>query len=151
MSSRLFCWDSVTFINFFNGGLHRTPEEISGLLEVMDMVDRNQAKIVTSETVIAEVLDAASDLELLLKRPQFLKVSPSSPVIKKVQEIRLAARNDGVHVPRFADATFLATAILYKTEALHTFDLRVLALSGLPCVDGLHVCKPSGEQTRLRL
>lgn len=151
MSSRLFCWDSVAFINLFNGGQHRTPEEISGLHEVMDMVDRHQARIVTSETVVAEVLDAASALELLLKRPQFMKVSPAGPIIKKVQEIRVATRNDGVHVPRFADATFIATAILYKAEALHTFDGKLLSLSGLPSVDGLLICKPRGEQTMLSI
>lgn len=151
MGSRLYCWDSVAFINFFNGGKNRTPEEISGILEVMDMVDRSQARIVTSETVVGEVLDAASDLELLLKRPQFIKVSPNGPVIRKVQAIRIATRDAKAHTPKFGDATFVATAILYRAEALHTFDRKLLGLSGLACVDGLTICKPSGEQTMLSL
>jgi len=151
MPSRLFCWDAVTFTNFFNGGIDRTPEEISGIHEVMDMVDRHQARIVTSETVVGEVLEAAADLELLLKRPQFMKVSPSGPIITKVKDIRTATRAAVVHTPKFADATFIATAILYRAEALHTFDDRILRLSGLPSVDGLMICKPRGEQTMLGL
>lgn len=151
MPSRLFCWDSVTFTNLFNRGIHRTPEEISGIREVMDMVDRQQARIITSETAVGEVLEAAADLELLLKRPQFMQVSPSGPIIQKVREIRTASRNAGVHTPKFADATFLATAILYRADALHTFDDKVLGLCGLPCVDRLTICKPHGEQTTLGL
>jgi hypothetical protein len=107
MPSRLFCWDTVTFTNLFNGGIDRTPDEISGIHEIMDMVDRQQARIVTSETVVGEVLEAAADLELLLKRPQFMKVSPSGPIITKVKDIRTATRAAGVHTPKFADATIV--------------------------------------------
>ena len=151
MPSRLFCRDTVTFTNLFNGGINRTPEELSGIHEVIDMVDRHQARIVTSETVIGEVLEASADLELLLKRPQTMKVSPSGPIITKVKDIRTATRAAGVHTPKFADATFIATAILYHAEALHTFDDRILRLSGLACVGGLVICKPRGEQTMLEL
>lgn len=151
MPSNLFCWDSVAFINLFNGGVDRTPDEISGIREVIDMVDRRKARIVTSETVIGEVLEAARDLEQLLSRPQFLKVSPSGPIITKVRDVRSATRAAGVHTPKFADATYIATAILYRVDAFHTFDDRLISLSGLSCVDGIKICKPRGEQTTLGL
>jgi hypothetical protein len=151
MANPIFCWDSVAFINFFNGGKDRTPEEISGILEVMELVDRSAATIITCETVIGEVLDAAADLEKLLKRPQFMQISPSGPVIEKVRDLRQSARDASVHVPKFADATFIATAILYRASALHTFDDRLLGLSGHTTVEGLKICKPRGVQTLLGL
>lgn len=150
MPSRLFSWDSVTFINVFDGGVHRTPDEISGLREVVDMVDRRLARIVVSELVITEVLEAATQLDLLLKRPDFLKVSPSGPILMKVRALRDAARAEGRNI-KVPDATHIATALLYKVEALHTFDVPMLNLNGRPWLDGLTICKPRGEQTTLGL
>ena len=112
------------------------------------MVERRQATIITSEVVISEVLEDAAKLEELMKRPEYFMVTPGAPIQRKVRDIRTAAREIG-RTPKTPDATFIATALLYKAEALHTFDGPVLGLSGLTCVDGLTICKPSGDQTTL--
>lgn len=151
MPSRLLCWDTTAFIAVLNGGKHRTTDEKSGLREVMDMVDRRQARIITSEILVAEVLDDKAKLELLMKRRQFMMVSPAGPILRKVRELREAVRQDGGRSLKTPDATFIAVALAYNAEALHTFDDQVLGLSGRPCVDGLRICKPSGEQTTLQL
>lgn len=150
MPSRLYCWDSVTFIAVLNGGIHRTREEISGLREVIDMVERRQARILTSELILAEVLDNAGQLERLMKRPEYFMVSASGPILRRVRELREAARREGRSL-KTPDATYIATALAYRVEALHTFDGQLLGLSRSPLIDGLQICKPSGEQTNLGL
>lgn len=148
MPSKLFCWDSVTFIAVLNGGTHRSQDEVSGLREVVDMVERKQARIVTSEMILAEVLENAERLERLMKRPEYFMVSAAGPILRRVRELRDAARASGRSL-KTPDATYVATALAYKAEALHTFDGGLLGLSGLPCVDGLCISKPSGDQTTL--
>ncbi|HEV8499118.1 MAG TPA: type II toxin-antitoxin system VapC family toxin [Gemmatimonadaceae bacterium] len=151
MSSRVFCWDTTAFIAVFNGGIHRTADEVSGLREVMDMVDRRQARIITSEIIIAEVLDDKTKLNELMMRREFQMISIAGPILRKVGQLRDAARQDGGRSLKIPDASFIAVALAYGAEALHTFDGGVLAMSGRPCVDGLAICKPSGEQMTLAL
>jgi predicted nucleic acid-binding protein len=146
MPSKLFCWDSVTFISVLNGGVHRSTDEISGLHEVIDMVERRQARIVTSEIILAEVLDNAPQLEALFRRPEYFMVSTGGPIMRKVRDLRSARRS--LKTP---DATYIATALAYKADELHTFDGQLLRLSGASEVEGLRICKPTGTQTTLNL
>ena len=63
----------------------------------------------------------------------------------KAAEIRESARADGRSV-RTPYSVFLATALAYRAEALHTFDYRLLSLNGLTHVEGLAITRPRGTQ-----
>lgn len=49
------------------------------------------------------------------------------------------------------DASYIATAIAYRADSLHSFDSHHLRLNGHPAVNGLVICKPKGQQTLLGL
>jgi predicted nucleic acid-binding protein len=151
-----FAWESTIFITHLTGE-ERTPEEISGLREIVDMVDQHRATIVTSTLVHGEVFSRGVDqtveeaLTALFKKPSFVQLSASPEIMHKVGQIRRAVLDQGLTI-KTPDATFIATALAARVEALHSFDERhLLRLSGLPAVDGLIICKPHGTQTLLGL
>ena len=149
------CWDSCVFIGVLTGE-QRSPDDLQGLNEVVDLVDRKQIVVITSSLVNSEVLEDTDDpgvrdrLRDLFRRPTFLTVEVNNAISDKAADIRSALRTAGRRL-RTADAIFLATALVHGAAALHTFDDRLLALSGLPEVDSLRICKPQAEQTILPL
>ncbi len=71
------------------------------------------------------------------------------PVLTKAGEIRRALHDAGRHNITPPDSHFVATALLYGADALHTFDDTLLRLSRDPLIERLTICKPRAEQTIL--
>lgn len=148
-------WDSCVFITVLTGE-QRDPEEIAALMEVIDAADRANATIVTSTVTLSEVLDddmsptVSTQLELLFRRPNFIRFDVSAAVATRAREIRQAARKSGRSI-QTPDAQHLATALAVGVDAFHTFDDKLLRLDGSSIVGGLRVCKPQGSQTVLGL
>lgn len=155
MPAPKFCWDSCVFIALLTGE-ERPQEDTDGLREVVDLVDRRQATIITSSLVRSEVFDDASDptsrqrFEDLFKRPSCVLVDVNRAISDKAGQLRAQCRASGRRLET-PDAIFLATALLFKVDALHTFDTKLLALSGNPAVGELVVTKPHAVQTILDL
>ncbi|MCH7683380.1 MAG: PIN domain-containing protein [Gemmatimonadetes bacterium] len=155
MAKAKVCWDSTVFIAILTGE-ERTADDLQGLNEAIDLVDRRQLTVITSSLVRSEVLDRGSDagvrerLRDLFRRPSFMIVEASNAISDKAGDIRDALLQSGRRL-KTEDATFIATAILHGASALHTFDDDQLALSGLQEVDGLRIAKPHAEQTILPL
>ena len=156
MQKLRYCWESSVFIALLTDE-QRSPEELSGLREVVEIVDQRRGVIVTSTLVHAEVFSRGVNqvveeaLDALFRKPSFVQLSASPEIMNKVGRIRRAVSDLGLSI-RTPDATFIATALAARAEALHTFDDRhLIRLSGLPAVDGLVICKPHGTQTLLGL
>lgn len=148
-------WDTSVWIAILIGE-DRSSNDIQGLNEVIDLADRGQIAILTSELIYAEVIDRTGNgeihpgLERVLKRPNYL-VAPTSPEIHKAAgRIRSLGQPTG-HKIKTPDSIHLATSLLYKTSAFHTFDEKLIALNGTDIVQGLRIVKPRGEQTLLSL
>ncbi len=155
MPRNRYCWDSSVFIALLTGE-ERPEEEKAGLLEVADLVERGEAIIVTSSLVRAEVLGDSSTptvrsaLDALFRRPQFVSLDVNATIGERAARLRESLRREGRRLAS-ADAIFVATALAFLADALHTFDDRLLHLSGSPLVDALVICKPQGTQTVLAL
>ena len=155
MSSNKICWDACVFTALLKGE-QRPADEISGLREIVDLVDRKKVVLITSALIETEVIGELDDatlqerLEALFQRPNIVQVAASAEILRKAGLIRKAAResNRSLKTP---DAVYVATAILHAANSLQTFDDKLLALSESPIVDGLQITKPRGMQTVLQL
>lgn len=156
MPTNRVCWDACVFISLLNGGVGRSPDEISGMREVIDLADRRGATIITSSLVESEVLEIVPEsevrarLEALFQRPNIVQVAASTEVMRRAGALRTAAAAAKRKL-KTPDAIFIATALLNSADALHSFDRDLLKLNGLALVDGLPIVKPSGAQTILQL
>jgi predicted nucleic acid-binding protein len=147
MQKPKFCWDATIFISHLTGEI-RTPEETAGLAEVVDLTDSNRAIIITSSLLHTEVIGDSrviAALNALFRRPNFVQMNVSPEISRAAGRIRDAT---GLKTP---DAIYVATAIEFRVDALHSFDDHHLRLSGAREVGGLVICKPRGVQTLLGL
>jgi predicted nucleic acid-binding protein len=153
-----FCWDACVFIAHLKGE-ERSPEEAAGMREVLELIGTHRATVVTSAIVQSEVLNRAADeaqardrLRAMLIRPSFVVADANLAISDKAGEFRerVNASSSGLILKR-NDAIYVATAVLYGVDALHTFDPVLLNLDGSPLVDGLRICPPRGTQTTLAL
>jgi predicted nucleic acid-binding protein len=158
MPKSKFCWDACIFIAHLKGEL-RSADEDAGLREVWELFRTKQASILTSSVITSEVLNRAADqamartrLKELLKRPGFSVIDANMSVADKAGELRerVNESNFGENLKR-NDAIYLATAVLYKVDAFHTFDHFLLSLDSSALVDRLSITKPRGVQTTLAL
>jgi predicted nucleic acid-binding protein len=153
MPKNKFLWESGIFITILTAE-RRSDEELSGLREVMDIVDRGQATIVVSSSASGEVLNKNGDSTVRdrfhrrYQNPAFFRADTNDAIWQRVAMIREAAERDDRKV-KTPDAVHIATAIEYKVDAMHTFDDKLLRLSGKPYVEGLIICKPKAEQMML--
>ena len=150
-----YCWDSCVLIAHLTGE-NRPEDELEGLHEIVDLIDRRQAILITSAQAMSEVLTGPADpslqgrLDALFRRPSCVMVDLNRVVLSKAGAIRQAVRNAGGRIEA-PDAHFIATAVLHGVDALHTFDDRLLRLSGDQAVEGLRISKPRGDQMLLSL
>lgn len=153
-----FCWDACIFIAHLMGE-QRSAEEAAGLREVLELIRTRQAVIVTSAVVQSEVLNRGNDtsrardrLRAMLTRPPFVVADANLAVSDKAGEIRerVNCSGTGLNLKR-NDAIYVATALLYEVDALHTFDPILLALDKSPLVEELRICRPHGSQTTLAI
>lgn len=155
MSSNKICWDACVFTALLKGE-QRAPDEISGLREIVDLVDRKQVVLITSTLIETEVIGEIDDtslqqrFETLFQRPNIVQVAASAEILRKAGLIRKAARDSKRNL-KTPDAIYVATALLHAASSLQTFDDKLLAVSGTAIVDGLQITKPRGMQTVLQL
>jgi predicted nucleic acid-binding protein len=153
MRKTRFCWESGIFIAILTGE-QRPPEELSGLREVMELVERNVATVVVSASATGEVLNRNDDptvrerFNALFKTPSFFRADTNQAIWERAAAIREAGVQDGRRI-KTPDAVHIATAIEYRVDALHTFDGKLLKLSGKDYVEGLKICTPHAEQMLL--
>ena len=162
-----FYWDTAPLIAWITDEKRADPAEMAGLAEVIDMVDRGKAVLMTSVLWRAEVLDASitpaqkKRLEAAFDGRSILELAIDSRIMKLTGEIRsyhsASKKKDVMKNVRVPDAIHLASAILYEATEFHTFDgVRAGAnKAGLLTLDGnvaghrLRICAPKAEQLQL--
>jgi predicted nucleic acid-binding protein len=140
---------------------------MSGLAEVVEMVDRGRAVLMTSVLWRAEVLDVTvttaqrKRLEAAFDGRSIIELSIDSRVMSLASEIRSFHRSskkkDVLKNIRVPDAIHLASAIHYEATEFHTFDGArsggsrggLLTLNGNVAGHRLRICVPRADQLRL--
>lgn len=144
-----YSWDTSVFIAWIN-------EEKTAPLLAMELVSREidagKATLVVSALIIPEVLDTKMTGEqkekfnLFLQRSNVVVADVTVPIATKARQIRDRGQSETpTRKIKTPDATVLATAILFKCDALHSLDDRGsghLKLNGKPLVEGLRIVKP---------
>ena len=125
---------------------------MQGVAEVVSMIDKKEAVLVTSVITRTETLESTLSEEnkglfgALFKRTNCLLVDVTAPISDIAHEIREYYRERGKNI-KTPDSTHLATAIAYQCDELHTFDGDdMLKLSGDVAGRNVTICKPKGRQ-----
>ena len=162
-----FYWDTAPLIAWITDENRVDLSEMAGLAEVIDMVDRGKAVLMTSVLWRAEVLDATitlsqkKRLEAAFDGRSILELAIDSRVMKLTGEIRSfhsASKKKGlIRNIRVPDAIHLASAIIYEATEFHTFDGARAGINkgGLLTLDGnvaghrLRIRAPTAQQLQL--
>lgn len=164
-----FYWDSAPLITWITDE-QRSAEEIAGLEEVVELVERGKAVLFTSAIWRVEVLDSSltdkqvRTLKKLFEGRHITDVAADGRVFDMAHEIRnyyQIKRNTAPNQPKIStpDSIHLATAILYEATEFHTFDGasqnggrgKLIGLNGNVAGHKLKICAPAGSQFRLNL
>lgn len=162
-----FYWDTAPLIAWITDEKRKDPAEMSGLAEVVEMVDRGQAILMTSVLWRAEVLNGSMTrpqrkrLEEAFDGRNLVELQIDSRVMALAGEIREIQRKSlkknvlkNIRVP---DAIHLASAIHFDATEFHTFDgskdtgqtAKLLTLDGNVAGHRLKICIPKAHQLRL--
>lgn len=163
-----FYWDTAPIIAWIKDERRDDPAEMDGLAEVIDLVERNKAVLMTSVLWRAEVLagslndDQKRNLTRVFQNRYIQELSIDARVMDLAGEIRSYHKNkqqqkgtlQNIRVP---DAIHLASALHYEAAEFHTFDGKKAdgQKSGLLTLDGnvggrrLKICVPKADQLRL--
>jgi predicted nucleic acid-binding protein len=163
-----FYWDAAPLIAWITDEKRGDPAETAGLAEVIDMVDRGNAILMTSVLWRVEVLDSSLSasqkrrLQEAFDGHAIQELSIDSRVMSLAGEIRdlqkLSKRKDVLKHIRVPDAIHLASAINYDATEFHTFDGArsigrndggLLTLNGNVAGHRLVICAPRAEQLQL--
>lgn len=146
-----YYWDANIFLAWLKNE-KRKAGEMEGVAEIVWMVDRNQAVIVTSVVSKSEVLQSSLPLPVqklfsqIFQRPNLVLVDFSDRIADLAGTIRDFYKQQGKKV-ELGDAQHLATAIAYQVDEFHTFDEDdLIPLSGNVAGHKLIICKPKGTQ-----
>src|SRR4051812_30363778 len=103
MQKLRYCWESSVFIALLTDE-KRSPEELSGLREIVEIVDQHRGIIVTSTLVHGEVFSQGGNqvveeaLDALFRKPSFVQLSASPEIMNKVGRIRRAVSDLGLSI-----------------------------------------------------
>ena len=147
-----YYWDSGLFIAWLKDET-RKPGEMEGLAEVVSMIDKKEAILITSVITRTEVLESSltsenkGKFDLLFKRTNCIQVDVNAPISEMAHDIREFYKTKTGKNLKTPDSTHLATAIIYQCDELQTFDEDdMIPLSGNVADHNLVICKPKGKQ-----
>lgn len=160
-----FYWDTAPLIAWITDEKRDDPAEMAGLAEVLELVDRGKAILMTSVLWRAEVFDSSlttaqkKKLESIFDGRSVIELGIDSRIMTLTSEIRAmqsqSRKKDALKTLTVPDAVHLASAIHYGASEFHTFDgARKLGRNrgGLLTLDGnvgghrLKICIPKGDQ-----
>lgn len=162
-----FYWDTAPLIAWIADEKRKDPSEMSGLAEVVEMVENGRAILMTSVLWRAEVLDL--ELTQLQRRKvadvfdgrSIIELEIGSRIMDLAGEIRTyhrrSTKKDALKNLSTPDAIHLASAIYYEASEFHTFDGKragknpggLLTLNGNVGGHRLKVCSPRAIQLRI--
>lgn len=163
-----FYWDSAPLIAWILDEKRTDPAEIARLKEVVELVERGNAILMTSVLWRAEVLDILSPaqgrrVEAAFESQAITELAIDSRIMDLTAEIRRFHRasksKTALKNIRTPDAIHLASAIHYGADEFHTFDGAkpgsalvggLLTLNGNVAGHRLKICRPMGTQYLLQ-
>ena len=149
----LYYWDACMFLAWLNDE-QRASGEMDGVREIVERAKRRDCRLMTSVLTTVEVLEAKipagvdTMLNGLMRR--MARVSIDIKVAQLAHDIRSYYAKDGQSI-KAPDALHLASAILHRADELHTFDSRLIALTGDVAGHRLTICKPVARSPQLDL
>jgi hypothetical protein len=143
----VYCWDTSVFLAWLG---EETGAPLANIELVIDEIDKSLAVLLVPVTAYSEVLEFNNTPKKMEKFRKFLERSNiivadvTKAIAEKAGEIRsrgLAAKpKRKIKTP---DATFMATAIIFRADVFHTCETEQLPnLSGTSIVDKLKICSP---------
>jgi predicted nucleic acid-binding protein len=150
-SPKRICWDACAWIAY----IQKEKIDVSGVLEdrhslcrsVLRLAERRRYEIAVSGFCLVEVCKnhevkfADDDKIAAFFENDYILLVPVDKVVG-TKARTLMQKTPGLKPP---DAVHLATALLTNSDEMHTFDGKLLGLTGkLPRADGtaLRICKP---------
>ena len=147
----IYYWDANIFLAWLKNE-RRKPGEMEGLAEVIAVIDRQEAIVMTSVMTRTEVLEsslpphAQNLFGRIFDRPNVVSVDVTAPISNLAHQIRDFYRQNGRSL-KAPDSIHLATAINCKADEFHTFDEDdLIPLNGNVAGHRLIICKPKGMQ-----
>ena len=141
----LYCWDSCVFLAHFKS---EADKPLADIRAVASEIDLDRADLLVSITTVMELLDVVSDksiaakFEKYLKRPNVALIDVNWVVAQSALNVRVIGKRHENRNIKVADAQIIATAIIHKADVLHTFDPKLLIISGHEIVSGLSIKTP---------
>jgi predicted nucleic acid-binding protein len=139
-----YSWDATVFLAWL---VEEASAPLLDIDAVVGEIDDDKAVLIVSVTAYSEILEAKNEPEKMAKFRAFLKrsnvvVADSTVAIaEKAGQIRSKGLAKGRKI-KTPDATYLAVAILFKADVLHSLDDDMLHLNESPIVDGLKITRP---------
>jgi predicted nucleic acid-binding protein len=152
-----YCWDANVFVGWLG---EESTAPLADIQLVLDEIDSGKAVLLVPVTAYSEILEAKNTPEAMelfrkfLERSNVVVADTTKAIAEKAGEIRSRGLQAKVKRNiRTPDATFMATAIIYRADAFHTLEKTQLPqLSGTDIVDKLKICAPgplSGHRSLL--
>lgn len=141
-SERKLYWDSDVFIDL----LEQTPGRIHRLAPIVTAAEHGSVVIVTSALTMVEVVklknlnlldDQIEQLVAEFFENDYISIRNVDRFV--AEKARPIVRKCGIKPP---DAIQVATAILMEVDVMHTFDAKLIGLSGLVEIEELKIEVP---------
>jgi hypothetical protein len=149
----IFYWDTCLFLAWLKDE-NRNLGEMDGVREIISRSQRRDCRLMTSVLTSVEVLQANIPAGVDTMFNGLMRRMSRIGIDTKVAQLGHDIRNhyfkkqQSVKTP---DAIHLATAVLNRADEFHTFDDRLLALSGDVAGHRLIICKPVARNPQLDL
>ena len=147
----IYCWDTSVVIAWFRAESDKPLDDIE--LVIRD-IEYGRANLLVSVTTYCEVLSipgferAAETFRKFLDRSNVMQVNVDPRIAETAVQVREAGREQRRNI-KTPDAQIIATAINYSADVLHTFDEKLINVSGSHIVRGLRITRPvaiTGQQ-----
>ena len=151
MQKENICWDTSIFLTHILG--KATTEQDQAIKSVVRLLKYRDLKIIISTLLYVEILEstmptkAMESFDALIKnREMFRNVAVNLEIAKKAQAIR-----NSMPSLKTPDAIHIATAIVGKAIVFHTFDKKLIKLSGQDEVEHLKITPCTLSETNYSL
>ena len=150
-----YCWDTSVILAWLCEDETYPLNDIDLVVREIERSSKSASSLLFSVTTVSELLDiipgsdAQDSFQRFCERRNVRVANVDMGIAAKAAQIRTAALATGRKL-KTPDAQIIATAIIYRADVLHTFDKKLLALSGTATVDGLTIVSPrpwSGQQS----
>lgn len=160
----LYYWDTAPLIAWITDEKRTDASEMSGLAEVVEMIERGHAVLMTSVLWRAEVLDLhltamqRRRLDASFDGQSVIELQIDSRIMDLSSQIRsfhgASKKKETIKKISTPDAIHLASAIHYNASEFHTFDGKrtgknnggLLTLNGNVAGHRLKICSPRAIQ-----